>query len=410
MTRLLVYLRAIVGLTWSQTQYYRGRTFLAAIGVALAVLLMTLMAGLGHGVTTAGTDALQWIDRDLWMAPGSLTFAPGSVGGVRNQLVDAHVVASQIEARSDVASAGALSFQSVYASANTSSFTTLVGVGALGNQSALNVRTGPGFSTGDRYYANGSYDGPWSGEVVIDERTAAALNVSVGDTIYVGGTIVNAQRNPVEVVGVSPTFSTFLGTATVTMHLSELQELTISTANDPASIVAITVAEGANSAAVERALEEEYGYEVRSNDEQLRAFVGNNAAIIAGVFTLTVVSIASGIALIVNVLATLVQHQRRELAALRAIGVSSTTLVGAIVGQGLGIGLLGSVIGIGLAPVAAGALNGLVTDLTGFTELIRTPTWLLVAGACLAFVMGLLGAGITARQVVRVSPLKHLEP
>jgi len=404
--------RAVTAFSVAQLRHYPGRTALAALGVALAVLLMTLMAGLSEGATTAGTDALQWIDRDLWMSTGNLELAPTAVGGVRNQITDAHAVTGEVAAREDVASAGALSFQSVYVSesgGDPDSFRTVVGVGATdtGNGSKRNVRNGPGFSGGDAHYANGTYDGPRSDEVVIDERTATRLNASVNDTVHVGGTIANAR--PLRVVGVSSTFSTFLGTETVTLHLSELQALTGGTASDTASIVAITLAEGADPGAVEADLESEYGYEVRTNREQLRAFVGSNAGLVVGVAALSIVAVASGIALVVNVLATLVAHQRRELAALRAVGVSTPTLVGAVLGQGLGIGVLGSVVGVGLAPVAAAGLNAVVADLTGFTELVRTPTWILAGGGGLALCMGTLGAAVAAWRVVRVDPLHHLE-
>jgi putative ABC transport system permease protein len=408
--RLAVRARLILGLAGAQLLYYRGRTLLAALGVALAVLLMALMAGLGYGATSAGADALAWIDRDLWMTPGALEFAPTAVGGIETRLSEAHTVTREVAAREGVASAGALSFQAVYVGANGSEFTTVVGVGATdtGTESGLNVRSGPGFSTGDRHYANGSYDGNWSGEVVIDERTAALLNASVGDRIHVGGTIANAREHAFEVVGISPTFSTFLGTATVTLHLSELQELTGSTANDPASLVAITTAGGSDPEAVEADLEAEYGYEVRTNREQLRAFVGGNAGVVVGATALSIVAVVAGIALVVNVLGTLVAHQRRELAALRAVGMSGSTLVGAVLCQGLGIGLLGSVVGVGIVPPAASALNRIVGDLTGFGQLVKTPAWILAGGAGLAFTMGLFGAAVAAWSALRTEPLVHL--
>ncbi|MFB6228876.1 MAG: ABC transporter permease [Halobacteriales archaeon] len=403
--------RAVAGFSLAQLRHYPGRTALAALGVALAVLLMTLMGGLTEGATTAGADALEWIDRDLWMTTGNLELAPGAVGGVQNQITDSHSVTAEVASRGDVDSAGALSFQSVYASKtgdDPDSFRTVVGVGGVttGNESLVNVREGSGFSGGDAHYANGSYDGPRSDEVVLDERTASALNVSVNDTIHVGGTIENAREY--RVVGISPTFSTFLGTRTVTLQLSELQALTGETGSDSASIIAVTVDEGADPTAVESALESEYDLEVRTNREQLRAFAGSNAGFVAGVAAMSIVAVVSGIALVINVLGTLVAHQRRELAALRAVGVSTPTLVGVVLGQGVGIGLLGSAVGVGLAPVAAGTLNAVIADLTGFAKLVRTPLWILAGGAGLAILMGTLGAAVAAWRVVRVDPLRHL--
>ena len=59
--------------------------------------------------------------------------------------------------------------------------------------------------------------------------------------------------------------------------------------------------------------------------------------------------------------------------------------------------------------VAAAGLNAVVADLTGFTELVRTPTWILAGGGGLALCMGTLGAAVAAWRVVRVDPLHHLE-
>jgi nucleoside-diphosphate-sugar epimerase len=50
----------------------------------------------------------------------------------------------------------------------------------------------------------------------------------------------------------------------------------------------------------------------------------------------------------------------------------------------------------------------LIADLTGFTELIKTPLWLFGAGFGLALSMGLLGALVAGRQVLRLEPLKIL--
>lgn len=73
--------------------------------------------------------------------------------------------------------------------------------------------------------ADGTCDGPTSREVVIDPRTPAVIDVGVGDMLYVGGTLASTREQRFEVVGISPTFSHFLGTSTVTLPLAELQTL-----------------------------------------------------------------------------------------------------------------------------------------------------------------------------------------
>lgn len=411
MRGMLSRIRAVLGLAGRQLRHYRLPTLLAVAGVAVAVLLVVLLAGMGYGVTTAGTEGLDWLDQDLWVTAGPLEFAPGAVGGVQNHLVGAHEVAAEISQRPDVRSAEALSFQVVYASPNTSEFVTLVGVGATGNSSGINVREGPGFAHHDSHYADGSYAGPMTHEVIVDERTAALLDVGVGDTLYVGGTISNARENAFTVVGISRTFSTFLGTATVTVHLSELQQLTGTTGTDPASLLTVTTAPGADTERVQADLERAYpDYSVRTNREQLTAVLGQQSAAIAGVVSIVVIAVVAGIALVMNVIGLLVYHQRRELAALKATGVSARTLFAVIGGQGMAIGLLGGVVGVLLAPAAASALNPVITDLSGFPKLIKLPWWILGAGGGLAFVTGVIGATFAGWRIHRLSPLEHLEP
>jgi hypothetical protein len=76
-----------------------------------------------------------------------------------------------------------------------------------------------------------------SHEVMIDTQTAEQFDVGVGDTLYIGGTLSSARSNEFTVVGISDTFSRFLGTPTVTMPLSELQTVTGTTSTDSATFI-----------------------------------------------------------------------------------------------------------------------------------------------------------------------------
>ncbi|MEF8791589.1 MAG: hypothetical protein V5A61_15795, partial [Haloarculaceae archaeon] len=82
-------LTGAVGVGLSGLRYRRGRAALAVVGIALAVLLVVLLSGLGYGLTTTGGQAIDWLDRDLWATTGPVAFAPGAVGGVENPVEDA---------------------------------------------------------------------------------------------------------------------------------------------------------------------------------------------------------------------------------------------------------------------------------------------------------------------------------
>jgi putative ABC transport system permease protein len=389
-------IRAMLGVAGAQLTHDPGRTALAAVGIALAVVATTVLAGVGVGVLATGETKFDAADRDLWVTGGPVRLSPGTVGGIENTVVDAHEVSDDIGVRDDVQTAVPMAFQSVYVSANGSEFETHVGAGAPARGPSVTIQEGRAIEQRDVHYANGTYDGPMTHEVVIDRRTAARFNVSVGDTLYVGGTIQTAREHEFTVVGISPTYSRFLGTPTVTMHLSELQEVTGSTAADRATFITVDVADGEDPEAVKAALEEEYPeYEIRTNQEQIRSILGDQAVVIASAASLVVLAVVGGLALTTNVMVAVIYRRRRELSVLRALGWSSRTVVGTTTIWALSLGVLGSALGVAVALPAAHVLNEVVAALVGFEGLVRTPPRVVVGGAAL----GVVVSGVAALAI-----------
>jgi putative ABC transport system permease protein len=118
--------------------------------------------------------------------------------------------------------------------------------------------------------------------------------------------------------------------------------------------------------------------------------------------------VVAGVALVTNVLALLVAQQRERFAALKAAGVSGRLLAVAVLSQGLVVGLLGGALGLALAIPAKTALNRIVADLAGFSDLVATPSWLLGGALVLAAVVGIGGSTVAGWRVSRISPLAHL--
>lgn len=401
-----------VGVSFAQLRHHRLQTVLVVCGVALAVLATTMLASVGYGVVSTGEQKFAQSNRDLWVTGGPLAFAPGSVGGVENQIQDSHQVAARLGEHPAVDQATPLAFQTVYVSTGREldSFETVVGVGVPNAGSgALNVRRGSTFSRGDVHYAGGSYDGPMTHEVIVDERTAERYDLSVGDTLYVGGTLASARQNEFTVVGVSPTFSQFLGTPTVTLHTSELQEVSGTTGTDPAALITVDLRRGADAAAVAADLERTYpDLDVRTNREQFRSVLRGQALVIASGAILVVAAVVAGVALTLTVLSLLVYQQRRVLAALKALGLSTGTLVAVAAGQGLVLGLAGGLLGIGLTFPLARALDLLAARIVGLEGLVQVPPLLLWLGLGVALGIGTLGAVAAAWRVARLSPLAQL--
>ncbi len=394
--------RALGGLAWTQLVHERTRTVVAVFGIALAVLAMTLLAGGGMGVMEVGQQQFDAADRDLWVTGGPLGLTPTRGGGFTNSIHDSHAVAADMQRHDDVRSAVPMSFQTVYVSENGSSFDTIVATGVPGGGSSVSITAGRGFSGGDRHYADGAYDGPMSHEVVVDERTARAYDLEVNDTLHVGGTLSAAREHEFTVVGVSPTFSQFLGTPTVTLPLSELQTITGTTGTDPATMITITVEDGADPRAVKSDLETAHpNYEIRTNKEQLEAVVGQQATVLVGAGMLVVLAFVTGSVLTVSLLALFVYQHRDEFATLAALGVSRRTVAGVVVAQGLFLGLAGWLLGALLTFPLAHVLNVIVSAVVGYDGLVVASPQIAAASAVIAIGMGTVASLLASWRLPR---------
>jgi putative ABC transport system permease protein len=401
-------LRAVTAIVVAQLTRNRLRTALAIIGIVLAVLSTTLLTGVGAGVLETGQAQFESADRDLWVTSGPIGISSRS-GGFENTLYDAHTVGTEMEQISGVDTAIPLGFQTVYVSDNGDEFSTIIGTGVTGSGGAVSISEGEAFPSSYEHYAEGSYNGSMSHEVVIDSQTAEQFDVGVGDTLFMGGTLSSARANEFTVVGISNTFSRFLGTPTVTMPLSELQTVTGATETDAATFITISLEEGADPATVQTELQSQYPeFTVRTNQQQLEAVLQNQALVLAGAATLVVLAFIAGLALTTNLLGLVVYQQRSTLAALQAVGLSQMTVVTLIAGQGLLLGIGGGLLGVGLTFPAAEVLNRVGEALVGFEGLVQVPGEILVVGFGIATVVGTLSASVVAWRISRLDTLEAL--
>lgn len=409
LARIFTRIRVAGGLAVSQLTHHKLRLSLAIIGVALAVLATTLLAGTGIGVIDTGTQQFDSADRDLWVTAGETQITSQGGGGFENSLYNSRSVSDEMGSHHGVRHAIPLAFESVYVGTEPDGeFETFLGSGVRSGGPAVSVTEGEQFD-GDPHYANGTYEGEMSHEVLIDEETAQALDIDIGDTVHVGGSLSAARENKFTVVGISPTFEQMLGTPTVTMPLSELHEVTSTTETEPATFITITVEDGASTDTVQSDLEESFPeYNIRSNDEQLQAVLQEQVLVLAAGGALVVLAVGSGGALTLNLLALIVYQQRREFAALKAQGISAGLLVATVIGQGLLIGGFGALLGVGLTPPAVAVLNEFAATVVGFEGLVQTSTDIYLWGIVIAIGIGTVAAAFAGWRVSRAPPLEYL--
>lgn len=395
-------LAGVVGIAGRMLLAGRLRTLLAVCGIALAVLAITLLMGTGLGVLETGEQEFERAGGDLWVTGPAAEFTVVGGGGFENTITDSHEVVNTIRDHEAVSGSAQLTVQSVYVGTGDGEFQSIVGAG-IGHSGMITIEEGPGFSHEDQHYADGEYDGPLSNEVVLDERAAEALDVEIGDTIQLGGTLRLAEEHEYTVVGYSSTIEGLLGAPAVVVHVSELQTLTGTTGQDPAALIAIDLKTGADVDTVQDEFNEEFPeYTVRTNEEQLEAIVGTQAVVLAAGVSLVILAVVAGMALAANLLAMLVYHQRAALSALKAIGLRQSSLVTVAIAQGTLLGFAGGILGIVATPPGVRLLDLLGARTVGFEGLVQMEPWVLAVGLAIATAMGMIASGIAAWRISRL--------
>ncbi|WIV66747.1 ABC transporter permease [Natrialbaceae archaeon AArc-T1-2] len=393
---------AVVGLAFAQLRRAPGRTILAVTAVALAVLSVTLLASLGIGVFETGQESLDEVDRDVWITSDPLDPSPG---GTENAIVDAHGVAAEASHHESVSHAAPVAVYDTYVGTETDDLERFSAVGVPETHDGFDFDAGSGFDVEEHHYVDD--DAP--AEIVLDPEIAAELDVSVGDTVYVGASREGGVQE-FTVVGISSHYSQYLGSPAMTVPIAELQSVAGTRGTDRASFVTVDVEPGADRDAVRDDLAADHpAYDVRTSDEQLLSLIQDRMLVVASGVALVSLAVVGGIVLTVNLFLLVAYGQRDELAALRAIGLSRPVLAGTIGAQGFVIGLLGGVVALAVTPPATTGLNRLAASLVGFDSLLSTPPAVYAVGLTIALGVGTIAALAAGWRAGRFARIDRLE-
>jgi len=179
-----------------------GRSALTSLGIGLAVGLVVLLLALSAGIETSATTLATQSGVDLIAVSGN---ASSPLQGQFPPIQGAHKLVGEIPAIDpNVATASpwlvselVFGNGSLWADANSS----MVPSGWSPTQSGIvgwipsdnagietpDVDSGPGFTfPGDPHYANGSFNGTSTHEIVLDAGLASVLHVGINSTVWVG--------------------------------------------------------------------------------------------------------------------------------------------------------------------------------------------------------------------------------
>ncbi len=419
-----------------------GRSVLTVLGIGLASGLVVLLLALSAGVETSSTTLAYASGVDL-LATSSSGGNGSPLNGVPPPIPGAHHLVEaipQADPNAVVASpwlVGDLVFgnASLWASANTTSVPpgwTYTGAGAVGwiPDELTGIATPPlyqgtGFtSPGDPHYANGSYLGHPTHEIVLDQALAGVLGVRLGDTVWASpiappseaalpGWYANAT--PFHVVGISGAFWLVPSAELAFVYLSELQGLIggASASTDYATFVLVHLNDptdpATDQARIALAFPELTVYtladllsEVQHVVNVYRTFgtlIGAIGLVVAALFTTTVLQMS-------------VDDRSRELALLRALGHPRGSIGRRVVEEGLLLSALGLAVGLPFAYGGALAMNefllALVSGLpTGFSFVSFEPSVILLGVGVVAAV-GLLASIAPAVRAMQLPIAEEL--
>lgn len=335
------------------------QTAVSVAGVAIAVALMLVVTATGLGLvagTTVRGDAV-----DYWVVPESGGGSTMVVSPEAVQLGDVHRKTAELneDRRVEYATPVLVSVVEVE-SGGRSEYVLGVGVvpaPELGRVAGL--PTAP-LSTGDPYYADGNYDGRWTGEAVLSAGAAERLDVSEGATLSVSGAVSGSGERDLRATAVEEAAveSGLSGMPVALVHLSELQAITGGQSADQADQILVQ----SNAGGLEAALEDRFpgtnavtraGLTAQNTaDSDLPLAMGLSALLIAIVVGALFVATTQGLQ---------VEADSEQLATLAAVGFSRRARALLLVVQALALTLVGGLLGVVLAYVATLVTNWVAT-------------------------------------------------
>ncbi|HUX32595.1 MAG TPA: ABC transporter permease [Gemmatimonadaceae bacterium] len=244
--------------------------------------------------------------------------------------------------------------------------------------------------------------------IAIDERLAADEHLRVGDRLVVRstptgvgdtvivGAIVRRSADPSEVARAE---------YRVVMHLDQLQTL-IGYGDRVDRFGVATRDSAATVRAMARINDAAFGFEAhRSSDIAVET---SQTFLVVSRFhrAIGVITIVASAVFLLCIMLLKVDERRRDVAALRLMGISSATVLKSIVLEATLVAAVGSVLGVGIGAATSALVNahyrGVYRTLLAFS--IITPGVVAFA-VVLSLVLGVAAGFFAARRLTRVHPL-----
>ncbi|WP_148416128.1 FtsX-like permease family protein [Haloferax sp. KTX1] len=380
------------------------QVLLSVLGVALAVTLMTTVSGIALGL--GAENAIQSEGVDYWVVPEASTASSVAVSVGGPQLGDTHAITDRLSRDERVDYATPVQTQLVtLAPEDGSTDEYVLAAGIIPPEeptSVVGVST-EALTPGDPHYANGSYDGPRTGELVLNDAAAELLGVSAGDEVTAS---VGGSRATFTVADVREgSLSSGVGPVPVALvHLSELQTMTGATEGDLADQLLVST----DSAGVRSDIETLYPRTSVVTQTGLAVRGASTSSLpLAMAAVSLVVAVLVGVLFVATMMGLEVNADRRNLAVLSAMGYRTSSQMLLVVAETVVVATVGGVVGVAAGIGGIHLTNAITRELLGVQVALFDPV-LVGYSVAVAALIGLVSSVYPAWLTWRTPTLEAM--
>lgn len=397
---------------FARSRHTASREFLSTLClVALAIALLIVVSGIS--LTLADESTVESEAADLRVVPAEQSSLSPIVDAGQPRVHDVHARTAQISSHERVTAATPVLIEGVRLRAPDSSQPVeVLAIGVIPGPASPPVA---GLATsrlgdGDPHYANGSYDGRYTGDVLLSAAAAEQLNATTDDPLLLQSQTAGPSNEEYTVTAIDAGAQPSSSLPIAVFRLSELQAVSGAAKDDRANQIVVQTA--GDGTTVRHDLDAmDANTTVVSNDgvaANVNALQDNQLAM-----ALSVTTSLLGIALCALVVATTmgltINADRQHLAVLAALGFNRRARLTLVAVTVLGLTIAGAAIGL-LLGVSGVVLTNAVAQATLTTAPIATVgLWTIPYAFGVALIAGILAVPYPLAIAARTSILAELQ-
>jgi putative ABC transport system permease protein len=371
---------------------HKGRTALTALGIAVAIVLFTLMR----------TFVLSWT--------GAIEHAAKDRIGTRHKVTFVMTLPKRyVEDIRQIPGVSQVSWMNWFGGKVESRPSEFFGTIATDPESFLQVY--------DEIIVDQAQAEAWKNNrqgALIGDRLAKQFGWNVGDKVVLSGTIFPGNWEFI-VEGIYTAERRSVDRSTFWFHWDYLNEAETTRVKDQVGWIVSRVDDPKQSGAISRRIDKLFDERdiqtlTMSEKAMQQSFLGMISAVLTAIDIVTLAILVIILLILGNTIAMAVRERTVEYGCLRAIGFRGKHIAAFVVGESITIGLLGGALGL---LMSQGLINGLLgpaleENMGGFFPHFRLPPQLIGIGLAIAAGLAVVAAALPAYQASKLKVVDAL--